>query len=61
MIKTIREIEGEIPSENEIYPVRHHLVHTTSAYYFSEYNSATVITLNGNGEYWGYYYLESQR
>ena len=51
VMKAIREVGEETPSEIKIYPVRHHLAHAASAYYFSGYNSATVITLDGSGEY----------
>ena len=40
-----------IPSEIKIFPVPHHLAHAASAYYFSGFDNATVITLDGYGEY----------
>ena len=49
--KAIIDIGEEVPSEIKIYPVRHHLAHAASAYYFSGYSSATVLTLDGVGEY----------
>ncbi|QGR17631.1 carbamoyltransferase [Sulfurisphaera ohwakuensis] len=49
--KAIIDIGEEIPSEIKIYPVRHHLAHAASAYYFSGFNSATVLTIDGAGEY----------
>ena len=49
--KAILDIGEEVPSEIKIYPVRHHLTHAASAYYFSGYNSATVLTLDATGEY----------
>ena len=49
--KAITDIGEEVPSEIKIYPVRHHLAHAASAYYFSGYNSATVLTLDGTGEH----------
>ena len=49
--KAILDIGEEVPSEIKIYPVRHHLAHAASAYYFSGYDSAAVLTLDGTGEY----------
>ena len=49
--KAIRDLGEEVPSEIKVYPVRHHLAHATSAYYFSGFNSATVLTVDGSGEY----------
>ena len=48
--KVISDLGEEVPSEIKIYPVRHHLAHAASAYYFSGYDSATVITIDGAGE-----------
>ena len=49
--KAISDLGEEAPSEIKIYPVRHHLAHAASAYYFSGFNSATVLSLDGAGEY----------
>ncbi|GAA5418531.1 carbamoyltransferase C-terminal domain-containing protein [Sulfurisphaera tokodaii] len=49
--KAILESHETIPSEIKIFSVPHHLAHAASAYYFSGFNSATVITLDGSGEY----------
>ena len=49
--KAIRDIGEEVPFDIKIYPVTHHLAHAASAYYFSGFNSATVLTLDGSGEY----------
>jgi carbamoyltransferase len=49
--KAIIDINEEVPSEIKIYPVKHHLAHAASAYYFSGFNSATVLTIDGSGEY----------
>ncbi|MBB5255159.1 carbamoyltransferase N-terminal domain-containing protein, partial [Sulfurisphaera ohwakuensis] len=51
IIHSIREAGFNI-SENQIkiYPVEHHLTHAASAYYFSGFNSATVLTIDGWGE-----------
>lgn len=49
--KAISDIGEEVPSEIKIYPVKHHLAHAASAYYFSGFNSATVLTIDGSGEY----------
>ena len=48
--KAISDIGEEIPSDIKIHPVRHHLTHAASAYYFSGYNSATILTIDGTGE-----------
>ncbi|WP_241208943.1 carbamoyltransferase N-terminal domain-containing protein [Saccharolobus islandicus] len=34
----------------KVYPVEHHLTHAASAYYFSGFNTATVLTIDGWGE-----------
>jgi len=47
----IRSLNEEIPSNLRIIPVYHHLAHAASAYYFSGFNSATVITVDGSGEF----------
>ena len=49
--KAISDIGEEVSSEIKIYPVKHHLAHAASAYYFSGFNSATVLTIDGSGEY----------
>jgi carbamoyltransferase len=49
--KAISDIGEEVPSEIKIYPVKHHLAHAASAYYFSGFNSATILTIDGSGEY----------
>ena len=49
--KAIRDQGEEVPSEIKVYPVRHHLTHAATAYYFSGFDSATVLTLDGSGEY----------
>ncbi|MFP3203628.1 MAG: carbamoyltransferase N-terminal domain-containing protein, partial [Sulfolobus sp.] len=49
--KAIIDINEEVPSEIKIYPVKHHLAHAASAYYFSGFNSATILTIDGIGEY----------
>ena len=49
--KVISDLGEEVPSEIKIYPVRHHLAHAASAYYFSGYSSAAVLTIDGTGEY----------
>ncbi|QKR00858.1 carbamoyltransferase [Metallosphaera tengchongensis] len=52
LIRTaIREIGEEVPFNIKIYPVRHHLTHAASAYYFSGYDSSVVLTIDGSGEY----------
>ena len=49
--KIIHDLGEDVPNNLNIYGVRHHLAHAASAYYFSGYNSATVLTLDGTGEY----------
>ena len=49
--KVISDLGEEVPADIKIYPVRHHLAHAASAYYFSGYNSATILTLDATGEY----------
>ena len=49
--KAIRDLGEEVPSKIKVYPVRHHLAHAASAYYFSGFSSAAVVTIDGNGEY----------
>ena len=49
--KAIADLGEEAPPEIKIYPVRHHLAHAASAYYFSGFSSAAVITIDGTGEY----------
>ena len=49
--KAIRDLGEEVPSDIKIYPVRHHLAHAASAYYFSGFSSAAVLTIDGAGEY----------
>jgi len=47
----IRSLNEEVPSNLRIIPVYHHLTHAASAYYFSGFDSATVLTVDGSGEY----------
>jgi carbamoyltransferase len=49
--KAIRDLGEEVPSDFKIYPVRHHLTHAASAYYFSGFNSTVALTIDGTGEY----------
>ena len=49
--KAILDLGEEIPPEIKIYPVGHHLTHAVSAYYFSGFDAATVLTIDGSGEY----------
>ena len=49
--KAISDLGEEVPSEIKVYPVRHHLAHAASAYYFSGFDSATVVTVDGVGEF----------
>ncbi|MFP3320675.1 MAG: carbamoyltransferase N-terminal domain-containing protein, partial [Acidilobus sp.] len=47
----ILSLGEEAPSNIRIIPVRHHLAHAASAYYFSGFSSAAVLTVDGWGEY----------
>jgi carbamoyltransferase len=40
-----------VPDNIRIIPVPHHLAHASSAYYFSGFNNATVLTVDGYGEF----------
>ena len=51
IVTAISALNEPIPSEIKIVPVPHHLAHAASAYYFSGFDNATVITLDGTGEY----------
>jgi Predicted carbamoyl transferase, NodU family len=47
----ILSLGEEAPSDIRIIPVRHHLAHAASAYYFSGFSSAAVLSVDGSGEY----------
>jgi carbamoyltransferase len=47
----ILSLGEEAPSDIRVVPVRHHLAHAASAYYFSGFSSAAVLTVDGTGEY----------
>jgi carbamoyltransferase len=47
----ILSLGEEAPSDIRIIPVRHHLAHAASAYYFSGFGSAAVLSVDGSGEY----------
>jgi carbamoyltransferase len=40
-----------VPDDVRIVPVPHHLAHAASAYYFSGFNNAAVLTVDGYGEF----------
>ncbi len=44
-------IGEDVPDNIRIVPVPHHLAHAASAYYFSGFNNATVLTVDGFGEF----------
>jgi len=44
-------IGEDVPDNIKIIPVPHHLAHASSAYYFSGFNNATVLTVDGYGEF----------
>lgn len=45
-----KQIGKSFPSSAKIVPVIHHLAHAASAYYFSGFHSAAVLTIDGKGE-----------
>ena len=47
----IRSMGEDVPENIKIIPVPHHLAHAASAYYFSGFNDAVVLTVDGYGEY----------
>jgi carbamoyltransferase len=47
----IHSIGEDAPDNIRIIPVPHHLTHAASAYYFSGFNNATVLTVDGTGEF----------
>jgi len=47
----VRSIGEDVPEDIRIVPVPHHLAHAASAYYFSGFNNATVLTVDGSGEF----------
>jgi Predicted carbamoyl transferase, NodU family len=47
----IRSIGEDAPDDIRIIPVPHHLTHAASAYYFSGFDDATVLTVDGSGEF----------
>jgi len=47
----IHSIGEEVPNNIRVVPVPHHLAHAASAYYFSGFDDATVLTVDGSGEF----------
>jgi Predicted carbamoyl transferase, NodU family len=47
----IRSIGEDVPDNIRVIPVPHHLAHAASAYYFSGFDNATVLTVDGSGEF----------
>jgi carbamoyltransferase len=47
----VRSIGEDVPDNIRIIPVPHHLAHAASAYYFSGFNNAAVLTVDGSGEF----------
>jgi len=51
-VRFVAHLIGEdVPDNTRIIPVVHHLTHAASAYYFSGFNNATVLTVDGSGEF----------
>jgi len=51
-VRSVAHSIGEdVPDNIKIIPVPHHLTHAASAYYFSGFNNATVLTVDGSGEF----------
>jgi carbamoyltransferase len=48
---TIHSIGEDAPENTRIIPVPHHLAHAASAYYFSGFDNATVLSVDGHGEF----------
>ena len=47
----IHSVGEDAPEDTRIIPVPHHLAHAASAFYFSGFNNASVLTVDGTGEY----------
>jgi len=47
----VHSIGEDVPDNIRIVPVPHHLAHAASAYYFSGFDNATVLTADGSGEF----------
>ncbi|ADN50929.1 carbamoyltransferase family protein [Vulcanisaeta distributa] len=47
----VHDLGEEVLGEVRVVPVPHHLAHAASAYYFSGFTNATVLTVDGYGEY----------
>jgi Predicted carbamoyl transferase, NodU family len=47
----IHSIGEDAPDNIRVIPVPHHLAHAASAYYFSGFDNATVLTVDGYGEF----------
>jgi len=47
----IHSIDEDAPDNIRVIPVPHHLAHAASAYYFSGFDNATVLTVDGSGEF----------
>jgi Predicted carbamoyl transferase, NodU family len=47
----IHSIGEDAPDNIRVIPVPHHLAHAASAYYFSGFDNATVLTVDGSGEF----------
>jgi len=51
-VRSVAHSMGEdVPDNIRIIPVPHHLAHAASAYYFSGFSNATVLSVDGTGEY----------
>lgn len=48
--RVYKQIGADFPPHTRIVPVEHHLAHAASAYYFSGFPSAAVLTVDGSGE-----------
>ena len=47
----IHSIGEDVPDNIRVIPVPHHLAHAASAYYFSGFDNAAVLTVDGTGEF----------
>jgi len=47
----IHSMGEDVPDNIKVIPVIHHFAHAASAYYFSGFNNAAVLTVDGSGEF----------
>jgi carbamoyltransferase len=47
----VHSMGEDVPDNIKVIPVIHHFAHAASAYYFSGFNNAAVLTVDGSGEF----------